>query len=102
MIELVPDCLVVVAGRFLVEPHDIHHGLRMFLLLLLGNPVLLQQSLPFPWQAGELPGPIVVSNVGYVHWIRGGRDLEIVARSGTQHIGDKAGEAVLFSPPRKL
>jgi hypothetical protein len=38
-----PDFIVAIAtGVLLVEAHDVHHGLRVLLLLLLGDTILLK------------------------------------------------------------
>lgn len=79
MVEFVPN-LIIAAGIFLVEPHDVDHSLRVLLLLLFGDAVLLQQALPFFRQARKLAGLIVVTNVSDVDGILGCRYLD-AARS---------------------
>lgn len=79
VVELVPD-FVISASVFLVESHNVDHGLRVLLLLLLGDTVLLQESLPFFRQAGELASLIVVAHVGDMNRVFGGGDLDAPRR----------------------
>ena len=51
MVKFMPDCIVVVGTIVLVECHDVVDSLRVLSLFVLANAVLLQDSLPFFWQA---------------------------------------------------
>lgn len=97
VIELVPDFIVVATSILLVETHDVHHSLRVFLLLLLRDSVLLQQPLPLLGETGELASLVIIADMGDMDWILWGRDLH-VAR-GAKHAVDEAGEAGLFASP---
>ena len=51
MLELVPDVVVAFTLRiFLVEGDNVHDGLWILLLFLLGNAILLKRPLPFFWK----------------------------------------------------
>jgi hypothetical protein len=80
VIELVPH-LIIPPSILLVEPHDIDHGLRVFLLLLLGDSTLLQQTLPFFRQTGELARLVVIADMSNMDGILGGGDLDATGRT---------------------
>lgn len=75
MVKFVPH-FVIALSILLVEPHNINHRLRVFLLLLFRDTVFLQQPLPFLREASELTGLIVIANVRNVHGVLRGGDLD--------------------------
>jgi hypothetical protein len=65
------------ASAFLVELDDLHHGLRMLLLLRLGDAVLLQELLPFFGKTRELAGGRVDADVSEVDGVVWSGDLDL-------------------------
>lgn len=98
VIEFVPYLIVVTTSILFVESHDIHHGLGVFFLLLLRNPVLLQQPLPLLGQTRELPGLIIIADMGDMDRVLRGRNFDV--SWGPQHAVDETGKACLFASPR--
>lgn len=58
-------------GSVLIECDNVHDGLWICLLILLGDTRLLEELLPFPWQPSELSCVRVEADVREVDWIVG-------------------------------
>lgn len=47
VVEFMPDIFIVIPGRtFLIELHNVHHGLGVLLLFFLRDTIFLQHTLP--------------------------------------------------------
>jgi hypothetical protein len=72
--ELVPDLVAVCVG-LLVEFDDLHNRLRVLLLLLAGDPRLLEELLPLLGHPSELSRRRVEADVHEVDWVVRDRDF---------------------------
>lgn len=97
IVEFVPDLIVITTSILLVEAHDVHHGLGVFFLFFLRDSVLLQQPLPLLGQTRELPGLVIVADMGDMDRVLRGRDLDVPR--GPKHAVDETGEARLLASP---